>query len=208
MNNLSTLKWKEFRDYTVDTIRSATVDWDPYWHVLIKNTFHPDLFTLIKTEWPDFETCNYRKNVTGFNQNRKIYNPEQPDGLPFWYEYYKNIINHKDIQDAVYSLDDLVNNCCGTTSSIWEDYRGYSVSNHYDAHTIQVAWQAYIHCSGGEGWGTSLNDVDGNCIKKFSFTPNTSWLMRVDANSWHSCDEVDCDVRQSVMVRFMTKSRN
>ena len=208
MNNLTTSKWKEYRDYTVDRIVKSTVDWNPYWHVLIENTFHPELFSFIKTEWPDFENCNYRKNVKGFNQNRKIYNPNQPDGLPFWYDFYNNIINHKEIIDAVYTLEDLQNNCCGTTSSVWEDYQGYSVSNHYDAHTIQVAWQAYVYCSGGEGWGTSLNDVSGNCLKKFPFTANTSWLMRVDANSWHSCDEVDCDVRQSVMARFMTKSRN
>jgi len=31
--------------------------------------------------------------------------------------------------------------------------------------------------------------------------------MRVDADSWHSCDPVDCDVRRSIMARFMTKQR-
>ena len=31
--------------------------------------------------------------------------------------------------------------------------------------------------------------------------------MRVDSHSWHSCDPVDCNVRRSVMARFMTKDR-
>jgi hypothetical protein len=31
--------------------------------------------------------------------------------------------------------------------------------------------------------------------------------MRVDATSWHSCDEIECDLRRSIMVRFMCKDR-
>ncbi len=207
MQHLSTEKWAEYRAYTSNQIASATVDWEPYWHVLIQDTLHPKLFALVEQEWPDFDTVNYNKNVPGHNQNRKIYQPDNPDGLAFWYEYYNNIIDHQDIRDAVYSLEDLTDTCDWTSASVWEDYRGYSVSNHFDAYTISVAWQAYIYCSGGESWGTSLNDAEGNCIKRFPFTANTSWLMRVDADSWHSCDPVDCDVRQSVMARFMTKSR-
>ena len=93
------------------------------------------------------------------------------------------------------------------TASVWEDYAGYSVSNHVDAYTIDPAWQTYIYCSGGEGWGTSLNDSNGNQLKRFRSKPNSGWLMRVDSESWHSCDTVDCDVRRSVMARFMTKQR-
>ena len=208
MNNLSTSKWKEFRDYTVDRIRMSTVDWDPYWHVLIPDTLHPDLFQLVKEEWPDFSKITYYKNPEGFNQNRKIYDPHTSNDLTFWSDYFANIIDHKEIIDAVYNLDGLIHNCDFTTCSIWEDYKGYSVSNHYDAYTISVAWQSYIYCDGGKKWGTSLNDETGNCIKRFPFVENTSWLMRVDANSWHSCDEVDCNVRQSVMARFMTTSRS
>lgn len=207
MKYLSTEKWAEYRAYTANRIASATVDWEPYWHVLVEDTLHPELFALVEQEWPDFDAVDYNKNVPGHNQNRKIYQPNNPDGLAFWYAYYNNIIDHEDIRNAVYSLEDLTDNCDWTSASVWEDYRGYSVSNHYDAHTISVAWQAYVYCDGGEQWGTSLNDVDGNCIKRFPFTPNTSWLMRVDADSWHSCDPVDCDVRRSVMARFMTKSR-
>ena len=208
MQHLSTEKWAEYRAYTANQIARATVDWEPYWHVLIQDTLHPELFALVEQEWPDFDTVDYNKNVPGHNQNRKIYQPNNPDGLAFWYAYYNNIIDHQDVRDAVYSLEDLTDDCSWTSASVWEDYRGYSVSNHYDAYTISVAWQAYIYCSGGESWGTSLNDAEGNCIKRFPFTANTSWLMRVDADSWHSCDPVDCDVRQSVMARFMTKSRD
>lgn len=205
--NMSTSKWNEFRDYTIDRIETATVDWEPYWHVVIENTLHPELFEAVEIDWPDYDSVAYNRNVPDHNQNRKIYNPNTSEGIVFWKEYYDNIIDHKDIIEAVYNLEDLTNDCTWTSSNIWEDYKGYSVSNHYDAYTISVAWQAYVYCSGGERWGTSLNDADGNCIKKFPFTPNTSWLMRVDANSWHSCDPVDCDVRRSIMARFMTKKR-
>ena len=205
---MSTSKWAEYRAFTCDKIRNSIVCWDPYWHVLIENTLHPELYELVVKKWPDFEKINYSNNYHMFNQNRKIYNPDNPDGIEFWKKYYDNLINHKDIVEYVYSLEDLVDNCDYTTSSLWEDYRGYSVSNHYDGYTISVAWQLYVYCSGGKAWGTSLNDENGKLQKKFPFEPNTSWLMRVDANSWHSCDEVDCDVRRSVMARFMTKERS
>ena len=62
---------------------------------------------LVEQEWPDFDTVDYSKNVPGHNQNRKIYDPINPDGLAFWHEYYKNIIDHQNIRDAVYSLEGL-----------------------------------------------------------------------------------------------------
>jgi len=207
MNNLSTYNWKRFREYTVDRIRNSTVDWEPYWHVVIENTLHPELFALVEQQWPDFKSIDYNKNPDGFNQNRKYTPLETRRDLPFWQDYYKNIIDHPDIIDAVYSLESLENNCSGTTSSLWEDYRGYGVKNHYDGYTISVAWQSYVYCDGGERWGTSINDEHGNEIKRFPFRPNLSWLMRVDANSWHSCDEIECDLRRSIMVRFMCKDR-
>ena len=37
---LSTSKWKEYRQYTVDKIKNSTVTWEPYWHVLIGDTLH------------------------------------------------------------------------------------------------------------------------------------------------------------------------
>ena len=117
------------------------------------------------------------------------------------------MIAHEAIIDAAYRLEGLQTGCDYVTASVWEDYPGYSVSNHIDSYTIDVAWQTYIYCSGGESWGTSLNDCDGRQLKRIPFKPNSAWLMRVDANSWHSCDTVDCDVRRSVMVRFMTKAK-
>ena len=119
---LSTSKWKEYRQYTVDKIKNSTVTWEPYWHVLIEDTLHPELFDYVNIEWPDFEKVDYHRNVPGHNQNRKILNPNQPNGDKFWYEYYNNIIDHKDIIEAVYSLEELTNNCSWTSSSIW-DYK-------------------------------------------------------------------------------------
>lgn len=208
MNNLSTYNWKKFREYTVDRICSSTVDWEPYWHVRIDNTLHPELFKLVEEHWPDFEIIAYNKNPDGYNQNRKYTPLETRDDLPFWQDYYRNIIDHEDIIDAVYGLEGLENNCTYTNSSLWEDYRGYGVTNHYDGYMISVAWQSYVYCDGGERWGTSINDEAGNEIKRFPFIPNLSWLMRVDATSWHSCDEIECDLRKSIMARFMCDDRN
>lgn len=208
MENLSTSKWKEFTDYTVNKIETCRVDWDPYWHVVIEDTLHPELFALVENEWPDYDVVEHRTNVEGFNQNRRYTMAERED-LPFWYGYYNNIINHPAIVDAVYKLEDIErpdSHYC--TSSLWEDYRGYGVNNHYDAHTINVAMQTYVYCDGGERWGTSLNDEDGNELKRFPFKPNLSWIMRVDASSWHSCDPIECDLRRSIMARYMTKERN
>ena len=52
-----------------------------------------------------------------------------------------------------------------------------------------------------------MNNSEGKQLKRFPFKQNSGWLMRVDADSWHSCDPVDCDVRRSIMARFMTKQR-
>ena len=209
MEHLSTEKWTEFREYTVERFDSTGVDYDPYWHVFIEDILHPELFEIVQIEWPDFKTCAWNKNVSGQNQQRKIFQPDRDDEfqIQFWQEYYDNIIAHEEIINAAYRLEGLHTSPDYVTASIWEDYKGYSVSNHIDAYTIDVAWQTYIYCSGGEGWGTSLNDVDGNQLKRFPFKPNSAWLMRVDADSWHSCDTVDCDVRRSIMARFMTKQR-
>lgn len=210
MSYLSTAKWTDFQEYTVNRIRTAKVDWDPYWHVLIQDTLHPELFEMISNEWPNMydDAVVTHSNPVGYNQNRKIFHPDHVGVEGFWKEYFYTMISHDAIIDAVYSLEDLNRaDCDWCSSSLWEDYAGYSVSNHYDAHTISVAWQLYVYCDGGEKWGTSLNDEQGNQLKRFPFTPNLSWLMRVDANSWHSCDEVDSKVRRSVMGRFMTKQR-
>lgn len=206
MENLSTLKWNEYRSYTVERILDTGVEYDPYWHVFIDNILHPELFNLVLVNWPDWSKLPIHKNVGGQSQKRNIFQPNRDDDyqIPFWQQYYDNIIDHEDIRSAVYRMDGLEFGCDYTTASIWEDYEGYGVGNHIDAYTIDVAWQTYIYCSGGEGWGTSLNDADGNQIKRFPFKENSGWLMRVDADAWHSCDTVDCEIRRSVMARFMT----
>lgn len=206
---MSTYNWKKYRDHTVAKIQQATVDYDPYWHVIVNDVLHPELYQLCLEKWPRLEeNLQKEKNYLGMNQNRDIWNLEQ-DGMPFWREYFSNLIDHKEIIDAVYSYEGLdKNRCSWRNSSLWSDYKGYSVSNHYDDYTIDVAWQIYMYCDGGEKWGTSMNDEHGNELKRFPFAHNSSWLMRVDAGSWHSCREVDCNERKSIMCRFMTHSRS
>ena len=209
MQTLSTSKWSEYRDYTVDRIRSSVVDWDPYWHVHITDIYHPELFDYINMEWPDFDSVTgTHNNPEGMNQNRRYVIPNRDD-LPFWQSFYNNIIDHEHIIDAVYTLEQMDRSVCSsTTASMWEDYRGYGISNHYDAHTIDVAWQTYIYCDGGPTWGTSLNNEAGEEQKHIDFVPNTCWIMNVDCFSWHSAKTIECDMRRSVMVRFMTKTRS
>jgi len=202
---MSTINWNDYRQYTIDKINNAVVDYEPYWHVKLDDTLHPELFNLCKQEWPDYSCVPYTTNHKGFNQNRKFTSPNTKY-LPFYSDFYKNIIDHPDIKNAVYSLEGLdINNFSHTLSSLWEDYKGYGVHNHVDAYKIDVAWQLYVYCDGGEKWGTSLNDEYGNELKKFPFIPNLSWIVRNDAFSWHSCDEIECDLRQSIMARFMSE---
>jgi len=209
MDSLSTSKWNQYKEYTIDRFDSTGVDYDPYWHVFIEDILHPELYETILVEWPDFETCAWATNVAGQNQHRKIFNPDRDDDykIQFWQDYYDYMINDESIIAAAYRLEGLHTKPDYVTASIWEDYAGYSVSNHVDAYTIDLAWQTYIYCSGGEGWGTSLNDSNGNQLKRFPFKANSGWLMRVDSESWHSCDTVDCNVRRSIMARFMTKQK-
>ena len=205
---MSTISWEKYRKYTVAKIQQATVDWEPYWHCCIEDTLDPELLQLCNTNWPDMATEMSRKNPAGFNQNRAIYIPESGN-IPFWREYYSEFMEHTDIQQAVYALEGL--EYAGdrwTTSSLWEDYAGYGVKNHYDGHTINVAWQIYLYCDGGEQWGTSLTDEHDNEIKRFPFIPNFSWLMRVDAFAWHRCDPIPCNLRQSIMTRYMYKFKS
>ena len=205
---MSTISWEKYRKYTVAKLQQATVEWEPYWHVVIKDTLDPELYELCMQNWPNMATEMSRTTPEGFNQNRAIYIPES-GGIDFWQEYYHNIMEHTDVQQAVYALEGL--EYAGdrwTTSSLWEDYAGYGVKNHYDGHTIDVAWQIYLYCDGGEQWGTSLTDEHDNEIKRFPFIPNFSWLMRVDAYSWHRCDPIPCNLRQSIMTRYMYKFKS
>ena len=204
---LSTKIWKKYRDFTINKLKNATVDWNPYWHVVVEETLHPELLHLCNTEWPNFKTitAGTRAQPQGFNQNRSIFIPESGE-IPFWNEYYNNIMCHANIQKTIYAFDELnYENDRWVTSSLWEDYRGYSVNNHYDGHTIDLAWQTYLFCDGGEYWGTCLNDEDGNMLKKIPNIPNLSWVMRVDSYSWHSCEPIECDLRKNIMARYMYK---
>ena len=205
---MSTISWEKYRKYTVTKLQQATVDWEPYWHCCIKDTLDPELLQLCYTNWPDMATEMSRKNPEGFNQNRAIHIPESGN-IPFWQEYYSEFMEHTDIQRAVYALEGLeYESDRWTTGSLWEDYAGYGVKNHYDGHTIDVAWQIYLYCDGGEQWGTSLTDEHDNEIKRFPFIPNFSWLMRVDAFAWHRCDPIPCNLRQSIMTRYMYKFKS
>lgn len=205
---MSTVSWEKYQKYTVNQIKNAKVCWEPYWHVVIEDTLHPELYSLCMANWPDMQAEMTRTNPEEFNQNRAIHIPEL-GGIDFWQEYYNNIMAHTDIQQAVYSLEGLeYESDRWTTSSLWEDYAGYGVNNHYDGHTIDIAWQIYMFCDGGEQWGTSITDENDTEIKRFPFRPNLSWLMRVDAFAWHRCDPIQCSLRQSIMIRYMYKSAN
>ena len=198
------MKWQEYRNFTINQIRNAQVCWEPYWHAILKDTYHPELLQLCYDNWPKMSVETMRKNPANFNQNRLMYIPEQGDRV-FWNEFFENILAHTDIQQTIYTLEGLeYDQDRGINSSLWEDYSGYGVSNHVDGYTMNMAWHVYMYCDGGEKWGTSLNDEHGNQIKRFPFKPNSSWLMRNDDRSWHSCDIVDCNLRQSIMARYMS----
>ena len=211
METLSTSKWNEYREYTLDRFDSTGVDYDPYWHVWIEDVLHPELFEFVNMEWPDFESGEwkwaYSNNAIDQNQNRKIYQPNRTNGIQFWKEYYDNMIDNEYIISAAYRLEGMHTEPDSVTASLWEDYKGYCVGNHVDHYTIDLAWQTYVYCDAGEDWGTRMNDSNGNQLKRFPFKSNCAWLMRVDANSWHSCDPVESSVRRSIMARFMTDQR-
>ena len=43
---------------------------------------------------------------------------------------------------------------------------------------------------------------------RLPFRNNLSWIMKVDAYSWHSCEEILCTLRQSIMTRFMAAKQS
>ena len=49
---LSTNKWSEYRNYTINRLLESSVNYDPYWHVIVNETLHPELFHLCKINWP------------------------------------------------------------------------------------------------------------------------------------------------------------
>ena len=188
-----TINWQKYQDFTINQIKNAQVCWDPFWHVVVEDTLHPDLLHLCNTHWP---TDNWLSNTPGFNVNRRIYNLQSE----FWREYSKNIMSHTNIQQAVYSLEDLsYSRNRAIMDSLYEDTAGYAVGNHVDASQINIAWQLYL--SGDTG--TNLNDENGTCLKQIPFSNNTSWIIRNDAYSWHSCDVVDVVSRRSIMLRYI-----
>tara|TARA_R100000008_G_C3576145_1_gene165411 strand:- start:489 stop:1052 length:564 start_codon:yes stop_codon:yes gene_type:complete len=186
--------WQKYRNFTVNKLKKAKVCWEPYWHVVVEDILHHDLLHLCNMHWP---TDNWLSNTAGLNINRRIYNLQSQ----FWQEYSKNIMSHTDIQQAVYSLEDLnYTRNRVTMGSLYEDTSGYAVGNHVDASQINIAWQLYI--SGDTG--TNLNDENGTCLKRIPFINNTSWIIRNDSGSWHSCDEITCNLRRTIMVRYMS----
>ena len=190
MEHLSTSKWNLFREYTVDRIRNATVTWEPYWHVVVEDVLHPELFTYVCIVWPE---QGWSPNNRGLNPNRKVHS--------CWSKYVENIMAHTDIQRAVYNLQDLeYTHDRKVMSGLYEDTVSYAVGNHVDGHVIDIAWQLYV--TGATG--TNLNDSAGNLIKTVPFKPNSGWIMRNDSGSFHSCDTVQVESRRSIMLRYLS----
>jgi len=189
MKHLSTEKWKLYRNFTVDKIKNSTVDWDPYWHVYIRDILHPELFKQAKDAWP---TGGWSPNNINLNPNRKLRRA--------WKDYVINIMEHTDIQKSIYTLSGLeYTGDRKVMDGLYEDTVGYAVGNHTDSHTIDIAWQTYL--TGATG--TNINDEQGNLIKVLPFAENSCWIMRNDSFSFHSCDPVEVLSRRSIMTRYL-----
>ena len=96
---MSTISWEKYQKYTLDQIKNAEVCWEPYWHVVIENTLHPELYELCMGNWPQE---NWLKNTPKLSQHRTVY--QLQSGTEFWQDYYQYIMDYEDIQQAVYTL--------------------------------------------------------------------------------------------------------
>ena len=200
---MSTRNWHFYTNYTTKNIRNSTVLWEPYWHVLVEDFLHPDLLQLCNNQWPNMDIYANQNQPNTYNQHRKSYNPGVCDHK-FWSEFYNNFVQSEDITNAIYSLEDLDKPKLAPNScSLWEDTKGYSVSNHVDGTSIHVAWQCYLtNKLSLEPYGTSLTDVGGKIHKQIPYKQNLCWIMRNDAYSYHKCTTVhDPVVRLSLMFR-------
>ena len=143
------------------------------------------------------------RSAKSYNQHRRSYNPGVMDHK-FWGVFYENFVQSTEIEDAIYSLEELSKpNLAPMSCSLWEDTEGYSVSNHVDGTTIHVAWQCYLTDNSLlEPYGTSLTDIGGKIHKQIPYKQNLCWIMRNDAHSWHKCIKVEVPVvRLSLMFR-------
>lgn len=192
---MSTVSWEKYQKYTVNQIKNAEVCWEPYWHVVVENTLHPELYEQCIANWPEE---NWLKNTPKLSQCRTVYKLQS--GTEFWQDYYRYIMDHTDIQQAVYALLDVPYRKRETMDHLYMDGEGYAVGNHVDSVAIDVAWQLYIYGT----TGTNLNDSAGNLIKTVPFKPNSGWIMRNDSGSFHSCDTVQVKSRRSIMLRYLS----
>jgi hypothetical protein len=191
---LSTVSWEKYQKYTVNQIKNAEVCWEPYWHVVVENTLHPELYEQCMANWPEE---NWLKNTPKLSQCRTVYKLQS--GTEFWQDYYRYIMDHTDIQQAVYALLDVPYRKRETMDHLYMDGEGYAVGNHVDSVAIDVAWQLYIYGT----TGTNLNTPEGKFKKSIDFGINRSWIIRNDAYSWHSCDTVASKKRLSIMTRYL-----
>lgn len=200
---MSTYNWQIFTQYTAENIKNSQVIWEPYWHVLVEDYLHPELLQLCNKNWLDMDVYANQDQPKSYNQHRRSYNPGVMDHK-FWGLFYENFVQSTEIEDAIYSLEDLSKpNLAPMSCSLWEDTEGYSVSNHVDGTTIHVAWQCYLTDNSLlEPYGTSLTDIGGKIHKQIPYKQNLCWIMRNDAHSWHKCIKVEVPVvRLSLMFR-------
>ena len=189
-----TINWQEYQNFTINQIKNAQVCWEPYWHVVIDDTLHPELYEQCMGNWPEE---NWLKNTPKLSQHRVVY--QLHSSTEFWQDYYRYIMDHEDIQQAVYTLLDVPYRKRKTMDHLYMDEHGYAVGNHVDSVAIAVAWQLYIY----GGTGTNLNTPQGEFKKSIDFRINRSWIIRNDAYSWHSCDTVASKKRLSIMTRYL-----
>lgn len=195
------MNWKKYLDYTIKLVEETPVCMEPYAHIALEQTFHPDLFEQMVAHWPHGHSF-WVNNTQNFNVNRR--QMPIPHNLEIWDELYHTILCDNNLIQLCYDKFQLVNDYLFTSATLWEDTAGYEVGAHVDQYKIAIAWQTYITMD-KNATGTELyHNNQGSLAKSLPGIPNSGWLMLNDAYSWHGLPKQDISTpRRSLMNRLM-----
>lgn len=187
---MSTINWQKSRDYFQKNLKLSTIKFNPYWHLEFVKTLDTDLLHNISVNWPVKWSPDTRSPY------RKVYMVSE-HSTKFWREF-----KHEFVNKIIFDRDmPKFNNI---EIDVWEDSKGYAIGNHVDTYPVQMTWQIYIEGS----CGTAFTNNNGVVLKTIPFAPNRGYITKVDDNSWHKLDKIDCNIRKSIMCRFMTTERS
>lgn len=193
------------KSYVVSKLQQAKMYTDPFNHMVIENFLPEDDFTKLASI-VDNTNSGFKPDYMAMKHQVIIDTRDTVENNNYWEDWY-SVFESNAVTDVIlerFGVADIDQMRC----DIHKCQSGFYLGTHNDVKSNAVemiSLQIYI-TENDEGNGVNLWDRhhdDGGTIKKhIPNKPNTAWLFRSNANTWHSVEKCTRD-RQSLLMKYL-----